>query len=103
MEMEDLMAKWTEIQQTKLSKESRHVLRSAATVEGDRDRSTSGTGSYLQLDTSSKSANDYLNHKTDELNAKLTELVSADGPYKFNLKTGYTLLVSIASSKYTVH
>ena len=101
MEMEDLRAKWTEIQQTKLSKESRHVLRSAATVEGDR--STSVAGSYLQLDTSSKSANDYLNHKTDELNAKLTELVSADGPYKFNLKTGYTLLVSIASSKYTVH
>ena len=74
MEMEDLRAKWTEIQQTKLSKESRQVLRSAALTA--EDRSSSVTGSYLQLDNSSKSANAYLNQRTDELDAKLTELVS---------------------------
>ena len=75
MEIEDLKAKWTEIQQTKLSKESRQVLRSAASAAGDRSNSV--TGSYLQLDNSSKSANDYLKHRMDELDAKLSELVCA--------------------------
>ena len=75
MELEDLRAKWTEIQQTKLSKESRQVLRSAASTA--EDRSSSVTGSYLQLDNSSKSANAYLNQRRDELDAKLSELVSA--------------------------
>lgn len=73
MEIEDLKAKWTEIQQTKLSKESRQVLRSAASAAGDRSNSV--TGSYLQLDNSSKSANHYLNQRTYELDAKLAELV----------------------------
>ena len=75
MELEDLRAKWTEIQQTKLSKESRQVLRSAASIA--EDHSSSVTVSYLQLDNSSKSANAYLNQRKDELDAKLSELVSA--------------------------
>ena len=70
MEIEDLRVKWTEIQQTKLSKESRQVLISPASA-------ASVTGSYLQLDNSSKSANDYLKHRMDELDAKLSELVCA--------------------------
>lgn len=72
MELEDLRAKWTEIQQTKLSKESRQVLRSAAPTA--EDHSSSVTVSYLQLDNSSKSANAYLNQRKDELDAKLSEL-----------------------------
>ena len=75
MEIEDLRVKWTDIQQTKLSKESRQVLKSSASAAGDR--STSVTGSYLQLDNSSKSANDYLKHRMDELDAKLSEQVCA--------------------------
>ena len=85
MEMEDLRLKWAEIQQAKLSKDSRQVLHSASsTVES----STSITKSYIQLDKSSKSADDYLIRRADELDTKLSELVrttEAQCPLPFHL------------------
>ena len=75
LEYEDLQAKWTEIQQTKLPKESRHALQD----EGYANR-PSLTQEYSNLDKASRATEQYLKkkiHEYDQINADLKEMTKA--------------------------
>ena len=64
MELEDLQNKWTDIQQTKLSKESRQTL-----ISGGNNNTTNDdiNDDYSQLDKASKTTEEYLDKRLDEL------------------------------------
>ena len=72
LEYEDLQAKWTEIQQTKLHKESRHALQAEAHMNRP-----SLTQEYSNLDKASRVTEQYLKKKIkeyDQINSDLREM-----------------------------
>ena len=75
LEYEDLQAKWTEIQQTKLPKESRHALQAEAYANRP-----SLTQEYSNLDKASRATEQYLKKKIneyDQINADLKDMSKA--------------------------
>ena len=75
LEYEDLQAKWTEIQQTKLPKESRHALQAEAQATRP-----SLTQEYSNLDKASRATEQYLKkkiHEYDQINDDLKEMTKA--------------------------
>ena len=80
MELEDLQARWTDIQQTKLSKASRQALQQNASTTAATRTVTGGanlTEEYARLDETSRSAEDYLASRFRELEKQHADLRTA--------------------------
>jgi hypothetical protein len=72
MEYADLQAKWTEIQQTKLSKESRHALQA-----GEHINRPTLAQEYAILDRAATASEDYLKDRLKQLQQAHADILAA--------------------------
>ena len=99
LEYEDLQAKWTEIQQTKLPKESRHALQDEAYANRP-----SLTQEYSNLDKASRATEQYLKKKINEydrINADLKAMTKAKHEENKKLEREVFALQSMVERKRT--
>jgi len=73
MEYEDLQMKWTEIQQTKLTKENRHGLQA-----GEHINKPTLAQEYAMLDKAATGSESYLRNRIKKLENTLAEIKSAE-------------------------